>query len=55
MFLITLIAGLILTFAGQDWFSGAETVGHILLGVTVVLFVIQLLVMGGIAAYMRRN
>ena len=41
MFLITFIAGLVLLLAGQDWFSGAETVGWILLAVTIGLALIQ--------------
>lgn len=49
MTLPLLIAGLILDLAGSHWFSGAGTVGTILIVVGAVGIVIQLLILGLVA------
>lgn len=41
MFLPFLVAGLILVLAGGSWFTGAVTVGTILLVICAVLLVVQ--------------
>lgn len=41
MFLPFLVAGLILVLAGGSWFTGAVTVGTILLVICAVILVIQ--------------
>ena len=55
MTLPLLIAGLVLDLAGSHWFSGAGTVGLILIIVGAVGLLVQLAIFGGIfAAVLRR-
>lgn len=55
MGLIGIIAGLILLLAGSDWFSGAGTVGVILLVVGGVLLAIQVLWTAFVASKVKRQ
>jgi hypothetical protein len=50
-----LIAGLILRFAGSTWFTGANTVGDILLWVGGVTTLLWLLVVFGVFGYIFKN
>lgn len=45
----TLIVGLILTLAGSSWFTGAHTVGLILIWASVAWIVISLIIFVAIA------
>jgi hypothetical protein len=55
MTLPLLIAGLVLKLAGSHWFSGAGTVGLILIIVGAVGLALQILVFGGIATAIFRS
>ena len=55
MTLPLLIAGLILELAGKSWFSGAGTVGLILILVGGIGLLIQLLLFAGIATTVFRR
>lgn len=50
MFLLLILAGLILMFAGGSWFAGATTVGLICLIMGGVWLAIQLIITASIAA-----
>lgn len=50
-----LIAGLVLKLAGSHWFSGAGTVGLILIIVGAVGIALQLLLFGGVIAAASRR
>lgn len=55
MTFLLLLAGLILEIAGKHWFSGASTVGTILIIVGAVGIALQLLVFGGTLSAIRKK